>query len=81
MTNLKVWIITFWEIIVISEVKDTADTVFAQKCNDLLCCSSCVSDLRGGLVLVLSVVGLLSSQALAMLSMFFACEVMPTVVR
>ncbi|XP_062279498.1 putative solute carrier family 22 member 31 [Scomber scombrus] len=37
--------------------------------------------LRGGLVLVLSVVGLLSSQALAMLSMFFACEVMPTVVR
>ncbi|KAG7483152.1 solute carrier family 22 member 31 [Solea senegalensis] len=37
--------------------------------------------LRGGLVLVLSVVGLLSSQALAMLSVFFACEVMPTVVR
>lgn len=40
-----------------------------------------VSDLRGGLVLVLSVVGLLFSQALAMLSVFFACEVMPTVVR
>ncbi|MED6267237.1 hypothetical protein CHARACLAT_010132 [Characodon lateralis] len=37
--------------------------------------------LRGGLVLVLSVVGLLFSQALAMLSAFFACEVMPTVVR
>ncbi|KAM6942832.1 putative solute carrier family 22 member 31 [Xenentodon cancila] len=34
-----------------------------------------------GLVLVLSVVGLLFSQALAMLSAFFACEVMPTVVR
>ncbi|XP_034536346.1 putative solute carrier family 22 member 31 [Notolabrus celidotus] len=37
--------------------------------------------LRGGLVLVLSVVGLLFSQALAMLSVFFASEVMPTVVR
>ncbi|KAA0723906.1 putative solute carrier family 22 member 31 [Triplophysa tibetana] len=37
--------------------------------------------LRGGLVLVLSVVGLLSSQALAMLSVFFGSEVMPTVVR
>ncbi|XP_041918173.1 putative solute carrier family 22 member 31 [Alosa sapidissima] len=37
--------------------------------------------LRGGLVLVLSVVGLLSSQALAMLSVFFASEVMPTVIR
>ncbi|XP_071384907.1 putative solute carrier family 22 member 31 [Centroberyx affinis] len=37
--------------------------------------------LHGGLVLVLSVVGLLSSQALAMLSAFFASEVMPTVVR
>lgn len=37
--------------------------------------------LHGGLVLVLSVVGLLSSQALAMLSMFFGSEVMPTVVR
>uniref|UniRef100_A0A665TJL4 Solute carrier family 22 member 31 n=1 Tax=Echeneis naucrates TaxID=173247 RepID=A0A665TJL4_ECHNA len=37
--------------------------------------------LHGGLVLVLSVVGLLFSQALAMLSAFFACEVMPTVVR
>ncbi|XP_031425134.1 putative solute carrier family 22 member 31 isoform X1 [Clupea harengus] len=37
--------------------------------------------LRGGLILVLSVVGLLSSQALAMLSVFFASEVMPTVVR
>ncbi|XP_029946654.1 putative solute carrier family 22 member 31 [Salarias fasciatus] len=37
--------------------------------------------LQGGLVLVLSVVGLLFSQALAMLSAFFASEVMPTVVR
>uniref|UniRef100_A0A8C6MIU9 Solute carrier family 22 member 31 n=1 Tax=Nothobranchius furzeri TaxID=105023 RepID=A0A8C6MIU9_NOTFU len=37
--------------------------------------------LQGGLVLVLSVVGLLFSQALAMLSAFFSCEVMPTVVR
>ncbi|XP_054465486.1 putative solute carrier family 22 member 31 [Anoplopoma fimbria] len=37
--------------------------------------------LHGGLVLVLSLVGLLFSQALAMLSVFFACEVMPTVVR
>ncbi|XP_026234191.1 putative solute carrier family 22 member 31 [Anabas testudineus] len=37
--------------------------------------------LQGGLVLVLSVVGLLFSQALAMLSVFFASEVMPTVVR
>ncbi|XP_056135128.1 putative solute carrier family 22 member 31 [Lampris incognitus] len=37
--------------------------------------------LRGGLVLMLSVMGLLSSQTLAMLSVFFACEVMPTVVR
>ncbi|KAK2920105.1 putative solute carrier family 22 member 31 [Channa argus] len=37
--------------------------------------------LHGGLVLVLSVVGLLFSQALAMLSVFFASEVMPTVVR
>ncbi|XP_037652179.1 putative solute carrier family 22 member 31 [Sebastes umbrosus] len=37
--------------------------------------------LHGGLVLVLSVLGLLFSQALAMLSAFFACEVMPTVVR
>ncbi|CAM4532253.1 unnamed protein product [Leuciscus chuanchicus] len=37
--------------------------------------------LQGGLVLVLSVVGLLSSQALAMLSVFFGSEVMPTVVR
>uniref|UniRef100_A0A8C2DE15 Solute carrier family 22 member 31 n=1 Tax=Cyprinus carpio TaxID=7962 RepID=A0A8C2DE15_CYPCA len=37
--------------------------------------------LHGGLVLVLSVVGLLSSQALAMLSVFFGSEVMPTVVR
>ncbi|KAF5895619.1 putative solute carrier family 22 member 31, partial [Clarias magur] len=36
--------------------------------------------LHGGLVLVLSLVGLLSSQALAMLSVFFASEVMPTVV-
>ncbi|MEQ2199944.1 hypothetical protein XENOCAPTIV_017708 [Xenoophorus captivus] len=48
-------------------------------------CMSTVSHLpsylRGGLVLVLSVVGLLFSQALAMLSAFFACEVMPTVVR
>lgn len=37
--------------------------------------------LRGVLVLVLSVIGLLSSQALAMLSVFFGSEVMPTVVR
>ncbi|XP_061830768.1 putative solute carrier family 22 member 31 [Nerophis lumbriciformis] len=37
--------------------------------------------LQGGLVLVLSILGLLFSQALAMLSVFFACEVMPTVVR
>ncbi|XP_057702671.1 putative solute carrier family 22 member 31 [Corythoichthys intestinalis] len=37
--------------------------------------------LQGGLVLVISIVGLLFSQALAMLSVFFACEVMPTVVR
>nr|XP_046245512.1 putative solute carrier family 22 member 31 [Scatophagus argus] len=37
--------------------------------------------LHGGLVLLLSVMGLLFSQALAMLSVFFACEVMPTVVR
>ncbi|KAL7830918.1 hypothetical protein SRHO_G00304200 [Serrasalmus rhombeus] len=37
--------------------------------------------LRGGLVLVLSVLGLLASQALAMLSVFFASEIMPTVVR
>lgn len=39
--------------------------------------------LRGGrvLVLVLSIVGLLFSQALAMLSAFFASEVLPTVVR
>ncbi|XP_068430385.1 putative solute carrier family 22 member 31 [Clinocottus analis] len=37
--------------------------------------------LHGGLVLVLSIVGLLFSQALAMLSAFFASEVMPTVVR
>ncbi|KAM8877061.1 putative solute carrier family 22 member 31 [Synchiropus picturatus] len=37
--------------------------------------------LRGGLVLVFSVVGLLFSQALAMLSVLFAGEVMPTVVR
>ncbi|XP_028332923.1 putative solute carrier family 22 member 31 [Gouania willdenowi] len=37
--------------------------------------------LQGGLVLVLSIVGLLFSQALAMLSAFFASEVMPTVVR
>ncbi|KAI3377576.1 hypothetical protein L3Q82_008743 [Scortum barcoo] len=51
---------------------------FAQKIDKL---SSYVSDLHGGLVLVLSVVGLLFSQALAMLSVFFACEVMPTVVR
>lgn len=44
-------------------------------------CSFYPSDLHGGLVLVLSVVGLLFSQALAMLSVFFASEVMPTVVR
>ena len=52
--------------------------IFAQKLNTL---SLCVADLHGGLVLVLSVVGLLFSQALAMLSVLFACEVMPTVVR
>lgn len=51
---------------------------FAQKIHALF---FVMSDLRGGLVLVLSVVGLLFSQALAMLSVFFACEVMPTVVR
>uniref|UniRef100_A0A3Q3XBZ1 Uncharacterized protein n=1 Tax=Mola mola TaxID=94237 RepID=A0A3Q3XBZ1_MOLML len=39
-----------------------------------------LTQLHGGLVLVLSVVGLLFSQALAMLSVLFACEVMPTVV-
>ncbi|MFT7816757.1 putative solute carrier family 22 member 31 isoform X1 [Arapaima gigas] len=37
--------------------------------------------LRSSLVLILSVLGLLSSQALAMLSVFFASEVLPTVVR
>ncbi|XP_008291221.1 putative solute carrier family 22 member 31 isoform X1 [Stegastes partitus] len=37
--------------------------------------------LRGSLVLLLSVVGLLFSQGLAMLSAFFASEVMPTVIR
>ncbi|TNM91009.1 hypothetical protein fugu_003298 [Takifugu bimaculatus] len=37
--------------------------------------------LYGAMVLVLSVVGLLFSQALAMLSVFFASEVMPTVLR
>uniref|UniRef100_A0A8C7XS19 Solute carrier family 22 member 31 n=1 Tax=Oryzias sinensis TaxID=183150 RepID=A0A8C7XS19_9TELE len=37
--------------------------------------------LHDGLVLVLSVLGLLFSQALSMLSAFFACEVMPTVIR
>lgn len=37
--------------------------------------------LQGGLVLLLSMVGLLFSQALAMLSAFFASEVIPTVVR
>nr|XP_057944745.1 putative solute carrier family 22 member 31 [Doryrhamphus excisus] len=37
--------------------------------------------LQGGLVMVLSILGLLFSQALALLSVFFACEVMPTVVR
>lgn len=40
-----------------------------------------VPDLHDGLVLVLSVLGLLFSQALSMLSAFFACEVMPTVIR
>ena len=38
-------------------------------------------DLHDGLLMVLSVVGLLSSQALAMLSVLFASEVMPTVIR
>ncbi|KAM9408719.1 putative solute carrier family 22 member 31 [Pholidichthys leucotaenia] len=37
--------------------------------------------LQGPLVLVLSLLGLLFSQALAMLSAFFASEVMPTVIR
>ncbi|XP_076852689.1 putative solute carrier family 22 member 31 [Brachyhypopomus gauderio] len=37
--------------------------------------------LHGVLVLLLSLLGLLSSQALAMLSVFFAAEIMPTVVR
>ncbi|XP_066512974.1 putative solute carrier family 22 member 31 [Hoplias malabaricus] len=37
--------------------------------------------LKGVLVLMLSLLGLLSSQALAMLSVFFASEVMPTVLR
>lgn len=46
------------------------------------CCAClCVTDLLGVMVLVLSVVGLLFSQALAMLSVFFASEVMPTVLR
>ncbi|KAG8001604.1 Solute carrier family 22 member 23 [Nibea albiflora] len=52
--------------------------ISAQKIHELF---FVMSDLRGGLVLVLSVVGLLFSQALALLSVFFACEVMPTVVR
>lgn len=43
--------------------------------------ASVLSDLHGGLVMVLSFLGLLSSQALAMLSVFFASEVMPTVLR
>ena len=38
-------------------------------------------DLHDGLLMVLSVLGLLSSQALAMLSLLFASEVMPTVIR
>uniref|UniRef100_H3CJP4 Solute carrier family 22 member 31 n=1 Tax=Tetraodon nigroviridis TaxID=99883 RepID=H3CJP4_TETNG len=46
-----------------------------------LCCSHTRTDLHGVMVLVLSVVGLLFSQALAMLSVFFASEVMPTVLR
>ncbi|XP_041125138.1 putative solute carrier family 22 member 31 [Polyodon spathula] len=37
--------------------------------------------LKDGFVLVLSIVGLLASQAVAMLSVFFASEVLPTVVR
>uniref|UniRef100_A0A8C4YV11 Major facilitator superfamily (MFS) profile domain-containing protein n=1 Tax=Gadus morhua TaxID=8049 RepID=A0A8C4YV11_GADMO len=37
--------------------------------------------LHDGLLMVLSVLGLLSSQALAMLSLLFASEVMPTVIR
>lgn len=43
--------------------------------------ASVLSDLHGKLVLVLSLLGLFSSQALAMLSVFFASEVMPTVLR
>lgn len=68
------------EICGVPAVLDSAGLLFVQK----ICFSFfplCVSDLRGGLVLVLSVVGLLFSQALAMLSVFFASEVMPTVVR
>ena len=64
---------------IISTLNDAAVVIFfAQNNNNL---SFYASDLRGGLVLVLSVVGLLSSQALATLSVFFASEVMPTVVR
>lgn len=63
---------------IISVVNGAAVILFAQKINKL---SFHVPDLRGGLVLLLSFVGLLSSQALAMLSVLFACEVMPTVVR
>ncbi|MGH0125314.1 UNVERIFIED_CONTAM: hypothetical protein FKN15_022903 [Acipenser sinensis] len=37
--------------------------------------------LKDGFVVVLSIVGLLASQAVAMLSVFFASEVLPTVVR
>lgn len=40
-----------------------------------------MTDLHGVMVLVLSVVGLLFSQALVMLSVFFTSEVMPTVLR
>lgn len=65
-------------MLVIAAVNGAAVITDAQKINKLC---FYVSDLRGGLVLVLSVVGLLFSQALAMLSVFFACEVMPTVVR
>ncbi|RXM99819.1 Ankyrin repeat domain-containing protein 11 [Acipenser ruthenus] len=39
------------------------------------------SDLKDGFVLVLSIVGLLASQVVAMLSVFFASEVLPTVIR
>lgn len=38
-------------------------------------------DLMAGLILALSILGILASQAVAALSVFFASEVLPTVVR